>query len=103
MTAAAPSAPEIGVGPAAFSVHAVSSAVPPLSLVTAFNSVSVGFFVFVYVQVTVSPPPRAIDTAGLVTVETLVVGSLFPAAVLVATQLMFDSVQPLGSVPSAIV
>ncbi len=56
VTAGFPSTPEIGVGPEAASVHAVSSAVPPLSLTTVLRSVRFACWsVFVNVHVTVSP------------------------------------------------
>ena len=55
VTAAEPVAPVIGVGPAAARVHAVGTAVPPLSLVTVLTKVSVaGLSTLVNVQVAVS-------------------------------------------------
>ena len=54
VTASDPVAPVIVVGPAADSVHAVGTAVPPLSLVTVLTRVSVaGWSSLVIVQVAV--------------------------------------------------
>ena len=56
VTAAEPVAPEIGVGPAAVRVHAVGTAVPPLSLVTVLTSVRCGpMSSLLIVQVTLLP------------------------------------------------
>ena len=52
VTPAEPVAPEIGVGPAAASVQAVGTAVPPLSLVTVLTSVRrAGWSLLLIVQV----------------------------------------------------
>ena len=60
MTGALPVTPEIPVvGPAAFNVQSVAAAVPPLSLMTAFESVRcAGMSSFVIVQVADWPTPR---------------------------------------------
>ncbi|MNV98872.1 hypothetical protein D3C71_1941730 [compost metagenome] len=60
VTAAAPWAPLIGVGPAAFKVQAVATAVPPLSLTTLLRSVSVaGVSSLVTVHTALWPLPSA--------------------------------------------